>query len=112
MSEIVAKDSEWASRSASLSLGTSEPTYGSPGQVLTEVPLRSPSAKSVLIVEDDRAARTAIARLLKRLDFAVSEAATVAEAIEALAHPPTWILLDLMLPDGCGINVLRQVTAK
>src|SRR4051812_10119416 len=112
MSETVAKDSEWASRSASLSLATSEPTYGLRGREMTGAASRSSSNRSVLIVEDDRAARTAIARLLKRLDFAVSEAATVAEAIDALSNPPAWILLDLMLPDGCGITVLRQVIAK
>jgi two-component system CitB family response regulator len=62
-------------------------------------------------VEDDRAARTAIRKLLKRLDFAVSEAATVAEALAGIEQspPPGWILLDLMLPDGCGINVLERV---
>jgi len=46
------------------------------------------------------------------MGFAVSEAATVAEALAALADPPAWILLDLMLPDGCGITVLRQVNAN
>jgi len=39
----------------------------------------------------------------------VSEAATVAEAIDALAARPDWVLLDLMLPDGCGLDVLRRV---
>src|SRR5690349_16757632 len=100
MSEIVAKDSEWASPSASLSLATSGRRSGSRGQALTEVASRSSSARSVLIVEDDKVARTAISRLLKRLGFAVSEAATVAEALAALSDPPAWILLDLMLPDG------------
>ena len=40
----------------------------------------------------------------------MSEAATVAEAIDALsAAEPDWVLLDLMLPDGCGLDVLRQL---
>jgi DNA-binding response OmpR family regulator len=62
-------------------------------------------------VEDDRAARTAISKLLKRRGFAVSEAATVAAALAAVenAPPPQWVLLDLMLPDGCGISVLDQI---
>jgi DNA-binding response OmpR family regulator len=52
-------------------------------------------------------------KLLKRQGFAVSEAATVAEAMVVVeqAPPPQWILLDLMLPDGCGISVLRRVRA-
>jgi DNA-binding response OmpR family regulator len=50
----------------------------------------------------------------------VSEAATVADARNALglsaetSDPlplPAWILLDLMLPDGCGTDILRQVRA-
>ena len=47
-------------------------------------------------------------RILQRQGFVVSEAATVAEAIHGLGTRPDWILLDLMLPDGCGINVLRR----
>jgi response regulator of citrate/malate metabolism len=43
----------------------------------------------------------------------VSEAATVAEAMTGLSDPPPrWILLDLMLPDGCGIDVLRRVRSS
>jgi response regulator of citrate/malate metabolism len=37
----------------------------------------------------------------------VSEAGTVAAALAALATVPRWILLDLMLPDGSGIDILR-----
>ena len=70
------------------------------------------SKTSVLIVEDDRSARVAIARLLGRAGYAVSEATTVAEAQQALSPPPSWILLDLMLPDGCGIDVLQTVKAQ
>ena len=42
----------------------------------------------------------------------MSEAGTVAEAIAHLiGHPaaPQWILLDLMLPDGLGVDVIRKV---
>jgi CheY-like chemotaxis protein len=42
----------------------------------------------------------------------VSEAATVAEALDALPQRPDWILLDLMLPDGCGVEVLRAVRRR
>jgi DNA-binding NarL/FixJ family response regulator len=41
----------------------------------------------------------------------VSEAATVAEAVAALAAGPDWVLLDLMLPDGCGLEVFRKAPA-
>jgi CheY-like chemotaxis protein len=41
----------------------------------------------------------------------VSEAASCAEALSALEGRPAWILLDLMLPDGCGLEVLRSARA-
>jgi two-component system response regulator PilR (NtrC family) len=43
------------------------------------------------------------------MGFAVSEAGTVAEALRALNDKPAWMLLDLMLPDGSGIDVLRKL---
>jgi two-component system, OmpR family, response regulator len=40
----------------------------------------------------------------------VSEAGNVAEAILAVrAQRPDWIVLDLMLPDGSGVNVIRRI---
>jgi DNA-binding response OmpR family regulator len=49
--------------------------------------------------------------ILKRQGFAVSEASTVAEAINGVKHSPApgWLLLDLMLPDGCGLDVLKKI---
>ena len=66
----------------------------------------------MLIVEDDRVARKAIALILKRRGFAVWEAATVQEAMCELSREPQWMLLDLMLPDGCGVDVLRHVRSN
>ena len=45
----------------------------------------------------------------------MSESGGVAEAL-AILHdghlpPPQWIVLDLMLPDGSGIDVMRAVRA-
>jgi DNA-binding response OmpR family regulator len=42
----------------------------------------------------------------------VSEASTVADAVRALDDQPHWILLDLMLPDGSGLELLRLVRAQ
>jgi two-component system CitB family response regulator len=41
--------------------------------------------------------------------YSVTEAGTVAEAVGALARHPDWVLLDLMLPDGCGTEILHRV---
>jgi DNA-binding response OmpR family regulator len=42
----------------------------------------------------------------------VSEVGTVADAIQGLQARPDWILLDLMLPDGDGVHVLRTLRAE
>jgi DNA-binding response OmpR family regulator len=64
----------------------------------------------VLVVEDDRTARRAIACILKQQGFAVCEAATLADAVrEAEGAQHEWVLLDLMLPDGNGTELLRRV---
>jgi DNA-binding response OmpR family regulator len=66
----------------------------------------------VLVVEDDHTARRAITLILRKQGFAASEAGTVAEALRKLTEcRPEWILLDLMLPDGYGTDVLRAVRA-
>src|SRR5688572_2409602 len=77
-----------------------------------EAASRSSSRRSVLVVEDDRTARRAIASILKQQGFAVCEAGTLADAVsEAAAQQHEWILLDLMLPDGNGTDLLRRVRA-
>jgi DNA-binding response OmpR family regulator len=53
-------------------------------------------------------ARKAVTAILRRQGFAVSEAATVAQALAALDARPDWVMLDLMLPDGCGTAVLKK----
>src|SRR5437870_3808469 len=112
MSATEPRDSEWGSPSASPWLVTSTARCGSSAPDPREAVSRSSAKGSVLIVEDDRAARRAIAVILASQGFAVSEAGTVAQALRALAEasaPPQWVLLDLMLPDGCGIEVIRAL---
>jgi DNA-binding response OmpR family regulator len=114
MSETEAKDSGWVLPSANTWHATSVQTSGSPTPGLKEAASKSSSKVSVLIVEDDWAARKAITLILKRQGFAVSEASTVEDAFRGLRqqHHPEWVLLDLMLPDGNGMDVLRQVRSE
>ena len=65
----------------------------------------------MLVVEDDRAARRAVTRILRTQGYSVTEAGSVADAMAGLAQRPDWVLLDLMLPDGCGSEVLEKVHA-
>ena len=94
MNETGAKDSEWALPSANRWLSTLEQTCDSPAPAPTEAALKSSLKRSVLIVEDDWAARLAISRILQKLGFAVSEASSVAEAIRGWTSSPSgfsWI---------------------
>jgi DNA-binding response OmpR family regulator len=67
------------------------------------------SAKRVLIVEDHEPTRRALRGLFRVRGYEVSTAGTVAEALASLDPPPSCIVLDLMLPDGRGEEVLRRV---
>ena len=62
-----------------------------------------------LIVEDDPDFRASLAALVSREGYETAEAATLAEARAALAAaPPDLALVDLGLPDGSGIELLRR----
>lgn len=59
----------------------------------------------VLVVEDEPAIRESLAYSLKREGYAVEVAATIAEAEQKLADV-ALVILDLMLPDGSGFDLL------
>jgi two-component system OmpR family response regulator len=67
----------------------------------------------VLIVEDDPSARRALSRILRKQGYVVCEAACLADAYREMEQQvPCWILLDLMLPDGCGMDLMRGIRAS
>ena len=64
----------------------------------------------VLVVEDDPLIRTALKVLLESAHFRCVEAGTASRAeIEARAHKPDLLLVDLGLPDRDGLFVIRRV---
>jgi two-component system, OmpR family, KDP operon response regulator KdpE len=66
----------------------------------------------ILVVEDDPTIRSVLRALLESQRFRFAEAATAARAeIEARSQKPDLLLVDLGLPDGDGINVIRRVRA-
>ncbi|MEW5738633.1 MAG: response regulator transcription factor [Myxococcota bacterium] len=68
---------------------------------------------AVLIVEDDANLRLALEDNLRDEGYAVHVAATVKAAREALTQaPPDVVVLDLMLPDGDGYSLCRELRAK
>jgi DNA-binding response OmpR family regulator len=69
------------------------------------------SRPRLLIVEDDRATRSALARLFTLKGWEVATAGTVAGGMEALETRPDCVVLDLMLPDGLGTEALERIRA-
>ena len=66
-----------------------------------------------LIVEDDPVSARALTALVKMLGHEVTLAATVAEAMAKLDEfNPECVLLDLELPDGSGVAILKAIRAK
>jgi two-component system, OmpR family, response regulator RegX3 len=64
----------------------------------------------VLFVEDERSILEPFSRALAREGFEPIPARTVAEALQRAAEtPPDVVLLDVMLPDGDGRDVLREL---
>lgn len=67
---------------------------------------------SVLIVEDEPSIADILEITLRFHGFQAITAATKARAIElARAHQPDLVLLDVMLPDGTGWDVCRELRA-
>jgi two-component system KDP operon response regulator KdpE len=64
----------------------------------------------ILVIEDDAAIREVLQALLGSGGFRVIEAATAARGeVESRAHKPDLLLVDLGLPDGDGLTVIRSV---
>lgn len=66
--------------------------------------------KSIFVIEDSQTTRKVISLVLGRKGFNIYEAATGREALELSTKiEPDLILLDVMLPDMTGYNILPQL---
>jgi two-component system KDP operon response regulator KdpE len=64
----------------------------------------------ILVIDDEASIRNVIATSLRDHGYEISEAASVAEGVKAtVVHHPALIILDLGLPDGSGIDVLKKI---
>lgn len=67
----------------------------------------------ILVIEDEASLRNLIARALKKEQYIVEEAPTFDAAGEKLnMFSYDCILLDIMLPDGCGLDLLKSLKAE
>jgi two-component system, NtrC family, response regulator PilR len=66
----------------------------------------------LLIVDDEASLRDFLSIVFEEEGWSVETAASLADARNAVArHEPDLVLCDLMLPDGSGIDLLREVKA-
>ncbi len=70
-------------------------------------------AKRILIIEDDRFISEMYARTLRKAGYTVEESMTGPEGL-AKAEQGGWhvILLDIMLPDKTGVEIIQEIRAS
>jgi DNA-binding NarL/FixJ family response regulator len=79
----------------------------------TEQPAGPPARRRVVVVDDHAMFRTGVKAEIGRQVNVVGEAADVASAVNViLATQPDVVLLDVHLPGGGGVEVLRKVHEK
>ena len=70
-------------------------------------------AKKILVVDDEENIRKLLEARLKANQYLVITASTGAEALEkAESEAPDLILLDIMMPELDGLEVLRKLKSK
>jgi DNA-binding response OmpR family regulator len=67
-------------------------------------------SQRILVVDDEPQILRALGTTLRGAGFDVDTAATAEAAlVAAAAHPPAAVILDLVLPDGSGTDVCREL---
>ena len=81
-----------------------------PDRAATGEPLGPPS---VLVVDDEAEVRVLLKRFLEKLGFVAETAENGAEGIRlAIEHKPALITLDVMMADGDGWTVLKELKSE
>ncbi len=69
--------------------------------------------ETILVVDDEKMIRWSLGEALRGWGFVPVEAATVGDGITAFeAESPAAVLLDINLPDGSGLDVLRKLRQR
>jgi two-component system phosphate regulon response regulator OmpR len=71
-------------------------------------------SQRLLLIDDDTRLTAMVGDYLRRNGYAVDAAATLAEGRQRLQQLPAYdaLLLDLMLPDGDGLELTRELRAQ
>ncbi len=73
----------------------------------------SVTSAEVLVVDDDASTRELVSRNLRRAGFSTTEARNGEDALlKARVSPPSLVVLDLMMPNLDGFEVLRRMRAE
>ncbi len=77
---------------------------------LRAIELMTADAPRILVIEDDRSIRRFLRISLESHDFKVTETETAEAGLrQAVSEPPDAIILDLGLPDGDGLDVIKRI---
>jgi two-component system response regulator RegX3 len=69
--------------------------------------------RTILLVEDEESITTPLVEALQREGFDTAVSATASDSLEAFERAgPDLVLLDVMLPDGSGFEVCRELRAR
>jgi signal transduction histidine kinase len=66
----------------------------------------------ILVIEDDPNLRSVVRRSLADHGYAVRAVGTAADALALDGPPPDLVLTDVILPDGNGIDLARELAAR
>jgi DNA-binding response OmpR family regulator len=73
----------------------------------------APSARKVLVVDDEAIVVNSVRKILNRKGFSVEEAFTCRDALaQVFSNEYDLVLLDMRMSDGNGIEVLQKIKAK
>jgi DNA-binding NtrC family response regulator len=73
----------------------------------------APSARKVLVVDDEAVVVNSIRKILARKGFAIEEAFTCKDALaQVFSRDYDLVLLDMKMTDGNGMDVLQKIKAK
>ena len=73
----------------------------------------APSARKVLVVDDEAVVVNSIRKILTRKGFSIQEAFSCKDALaQVFAQDYDLVLLDMKMSDGNGLDVLQRIKAK